>query len=241
MKQGQVRKCRVGVAIGASTLLLGVSLASAATPTSSVSPRLRAQARALYAPVKAYEAATTRAQRAGSHTAGIRVGKVINACQAPYLKRLQSRRAAKVDDLWQHATLLETYQVEVKAVGTPLAALATSWRAMSLGNRTMNTFVHAMAAEFRATLDARGFDSCAFVRGIAAHHFSFAWARRSVGGVEAARWWAQISRAGDRTDPFWRYVLPTTMPGAPPPPGPGPHLFTSQQLAILANLPGEIS
>jgi hypothetical protein len=226
---------------GASTLVIalgvGASPVLAGTSTSSASPSLRAQARELYAPVSTYEHPTTPAERARSRPAATRVGKVINACQAPYLKRLQNSRRAKLDMLWDHATLLQTYQADIKPVSTQLTMLTASWASLSLRNRAMNEFVHAVAAEFKVTLDAAPFNSCAFVRGIAAHHFSYAWAKQSADGVQAAQWWKQISQAGNRTGLFWSLV------GASEPPGrssPGAKLFTTHQLIVLANLPGEI-
>jgi hypothetical protein len=44
------------------------------------------------------------------------------------------------------------------------------------------------------------------VKAIAAHHFSYVWAKTSSYGLQAARWWRTISRAGDRTAAFWKYV-----------------------------------
>jgi hypothetical protein len=171
------------VGAGASTLVIalgvGASPALAGTLSSSVSSTLRAQTRELYAPARTYEHSTTPAQRARSGFAARRVGKVIDACDAPYLKRLLGRRAAKLDRLWNHATLLQTYQADVKAVSTQLTTLAASWAALTLRNRAMNEFVHAVAAEFRATLAVAPFDSCGFVNAVAAHHFSYAWAKRS--------------------------------------------------------------
>jgi hypothetical protein len=39
----------------------------------------------------------------------------------------------------------------------------------------MNALAHALAAEFEASLTLQRFDACSFIRGIAAHHFSYAW------------------------------------------------------------------
>jgi hypothetical protein len=101
----------------------------------------------------------------------------------------------------------------------------------------MNSFAHALAGEFRATLDAPPFDSCGFVKAIAAHRFSYAWAKKSSYGAQARRWWQQISEAGDRAGPFWSYVY-ATEPGGPP--ALGAQLFTRAELTVLANLPGEL-
>lgn len=85
--------------------------------------------------------------------------------------------------------------------------------------------------------DGHRIDACSFIRGIAAHHFSYAWARRSPVGKLAELYWTRLSTAGNRTDRFWRFVVAS-------PPGksaPGAKLFTKHQLSVLANLPGEIS
>jgi hypothetical protein len=234
---------RAGGGAAALVLALGVgaspTLAAAATP--ALSPALRAQASDLYAPVTRYEHSTTPAQRARSGSTALHVGKVIDACDAPYRHRIdlsRSKQEAKLYMLWSHATLLQTYQADVTPVAAQLTKLAASWAALSLRNRAMNEFVHAVAAEFQATLAAPPFDSCAFVKAVAAHHFSYAWAMRSSDGVQAARWWRQISQAGNRTGPFWRYVYPNS--GGPEPPNAGAHLFTKRELAVLPNLPGEL-
>ena len=144
--------------------------------------------------------------------------------------------------LWNNATLLQTYQADVNPVATQLTVLAASWAWLSLGNRAMNAFAHAVATEFRATLDAAPFDSCGFVKAIAAHHFSYAWAKHSSYGMQAARWWQETLQAGNRASAFWRYVSPPPAgPGLPPPHTPGTSLFTQNQLVVLSNLPGEIS
>jgi hypothetical protein len=217
---------------------LGASPVLAGTSTSSVSAALRAQARELYAPVRTYEHSTTPAERARSGSDARRVGKVISSCQAPYLKRLGGSRAAKLNMLWNHATLLQTYQADVKPVATQLTTLAASWAARSLRSQAMNEFVHAIAAEFQATLRAAPFDSCGFVKGIATHHFSYAWAKQSSYGVQAAHWWKQILQASSRTAPFWSFVGVSQPAGTS---SPGAKLFTTHELNVLANLPGEIS
>lgn len=226
--------CALAVALG-----VGASPALAGPSTSSASSSLRAQARRLYAPVRKYEQSTTAAQRTRSRSAARHVGKVIDACQAPYLKRL--RPTTKLDMLWNNATLLQTYQADVNPVATPLARLAHSWATLSLLSPPLNEFAHAVATEFRATLGSAPFDSCGFIKAIAAHHFSYGWAKHSSYGQQAARWWKQILRAGDRAAAFWRFVSPTPAgPGLPPPRTPGTSLFTQNQLVVLANLPGEI-
>jgi hypothetical protein len=239
-----VRRVGAGAVLLIIALVIGACPVLAGTSTSSVSPALRAQARELYAPVNAYEHSTTPAERARPRAASMRVGKVIDACQAPYAKRLtQGLTVGKSPRyelymLWSHATLLQTYQADVKPVATQLTQLAASWAALSLRTRVMDEFVHAVAAEFRATLGTPPFDSCGFVKAIAAHHFSYGWAKQSAYGVQAALWWKQISQAGDRTAAFWRYVYPNF--GGPEPPNAGAHLFTKRELVVLPNLPGEL-
>jgi hypothetical protein len=226
--------CALAIALG-----VGASPVLAGTATSSVSPALRAQARELYAAVRRYERSTTPTERARSRAAARHVGKVIDACQAPYLKKLTQgvydNNRFKLYSLYEKGILLETYQADVKPVAAQLATLAASWARLSLRNRALNAFAHALAAEFHATLDAAPFDGCGFVTGIAAHHFSYAWAKRSSYGLQAKHWWTEISRAGDRVGPFWNYVNPATLGGL------GLPLFTNKQLAVLANLPGELS
>ena len=238
---------RVGAGASALAIALGVGASPvlAGTSTSAVSPRLRAQARGLYAAVRTYERSTTPSERARSRSAARRVGKVIDACQAPYQKQLfqgfvvGNNSRFKLYSLYENGTLLETYQADVNPVATQLATLAASWAALSLDNRAMNEFVHGLAAEFRATLDAAPFDSCGFVKAIAAHHFSYAWAEQSSYGVQAARWWKQISRAA-KASPFWSHFC-LACSGRPPSSEPGAHLFTKKQLVVLSNLPGELS
>ncbi|MHB1570556.1 MAG: hypothetical protein ACYC0H_15330 [Solirubrobacteraceae bacterium] len=145
----------------------------------------------------------------------------------------------KLGSLWNNATLMQIYQAEVKPVATQLRALAASWAALSVKDRPMNLFVHAVAAEFQASLDAAPFDSCAFVRQVAAHHFSYRWARQSSDGVQAEQWWNQISQAGDRTSAFWRFVYPN-VPGEQQPTYAGANLFTKNELVVLPSLPGEL-
>ena len=100
----------------------------------------------------------------------------------------------------------------------------------------MNKFVHALADEFNASLDPPRQDACAFVKSIAAHHFSFAWARNSHAAKLAEHWWTTMRTAP--AGPFWTFVGASGVPG---PPAPGSKLFTNHQLKVLANLPGEIS
>jgi hypothetical protein len=128
-------------------------------------------------------------------------------------------------------------RADVTPVAAQLTSLAAAWAALSLRDRAMNDFVHGVAAEFQATL-APPFDSCGFVKGIGAHRFFYAWAKRSSYGVQATRWWRQISQAGNRTNLFWRYVYPNF--GEAEPPNAGAHLFTERELVVLPNLPGEL-
>ena len=211
-------------------------------------PALMKQAAALDEPLETYEHATTAAQRASSRAAAQRVGATINPCDARYSKQLflnlnlaskqkAMQQRVKLYELWDHVSLMQTYQADVAPVASQLAQLASSWDALSLKNQTMNGFVHAVAAEFQASLTAPPIDTCTFVKAVAAHHFSYEWARNSSFGRQATHWWAGISTAGNRTASFWSYVQP---PKAGKPDSPGLHLFTQAQLSAISNLPGEL-
>ena len=211
-------------------------------------PALMKQATALDEPLETYEHATTAAQRARSRAAGQRVGTTINPCDGRYSKQLflnlnlaskqkAMRQRVKLYELWNHVSMMQIYQADVAPVASQLAQLASSWQALSLKNQVMNGFVHAVAAELEASLTAPPIDTCAFVQAVAAHHFSYNWARNSSFGRQATHWWAEISTAGNRTASFWRYVQP---PKAGKPDGPGLHLFTQAQLIALGGLPGEL-
>lgn len=196
---------------------------------------LRAQARQLYAPAAAYERSTTSAQRARVNLAKAKDGRRIDACQAHYLRRLGAGN--KLYSLYEHGTLMEQYQSAVAPVALQLTALAGSWARLQLTNRAMNALAHALAAELEASLTLPRFDACSFIRGIAAHHFSYAWARRSPAGRLAELYWTRLLTAGDRTGPFWKFVF-ASQPGKS---APGAKLFTKHRLRVLANLPGELS
>ena len=197
---------------------------------------LRAQAGLLYAPVAVFERSLSKALRARINSAKRADGRRLNACQAPYLRRLQTRGLRRVDGLYQHASLMEQYQSAVAPIASRLTTLSRAWTRLRLPNRPMNEFVHALADEFNASLDSRRQDACAFVKSIAAHHFSYTWARNSHASKLAERWWTTMVTA--RVEPFWTFVGATGLPG---PPAPGAKLFTGHQLGVLANLPGEIS
>lgn len=197
-----------------------------------------AQARQLYAPVGLFLRSTTPAERAESNASVKADSHRVNACQAPYFKSLfQGLRGGsryKLYRLYENYALIESYQSRITPVTAPLTVLAQSLARLRLSNPIMQSFAQALAAEFHATLDAPRFDSCAFLRGLAAHHFSLAWAQRSSYGKTATRVWAQLSAAGNRAGRFWAWV---NVEGQP---GPGAQLFTHAQLQHLANLPGEV-
>jgi hypothetical protein len=197
---------------------------------------LRAQAGLLYAPVAVFERSLSKSLRARINSSKTTDGRRLNACQAPYLRRLQTRRLQRVDGLYQNASLMEQYQSAVAPVASKLTTLSGAWTRLHLPNRPMNEFVHALADEFNASLDPPRQDACAFVKSIAAHHFSYAWARNSHAAKLAEHWWTTMRTAP--AGPFWTFVGATGLPG---PPAPGAKLFTSHQLEVLANLPGEIS
>jgi hypothetical protein len=195
---------------------------------------LPAQARLLYAPVARFERSLSKSQRAGINSSKTRDGRRINRCQAPYIHRLQKQQ--KVFGFWQNAALMEQYQSAVAPVASQLTSLADAWTRLHLSNRPMNEFVHALADEFNASLLSPREDACTFIKTIAAHHFSYAWARHSSAGKLTQRWWTTMRTAP--AGPFWSFVGATGVPG---PPAPGAKLFTQHQLVVLSNLPGEIS
>jgi hypothetical protein len=197
---------------------------------------LRAQARLLYAPVAVFERSFSRSLRARSKAAATTVGRRLTACQAPFYADLQARRRRRVDGLYENAALMEQYQRAVAPIASQLATLSGAWTRLRLPKRPMNEFVHAMADEFNASLDSPRQDACAFVKSIAAHHFSYAWTRKSHAAKLAERWWRTMLTAP--AEPFWTFVGGTGVPG---PPAPGAKLFTNHQLLVLANLPGEAS
>ena len=197
---------------------------------------LRAQARLLYAPVAVFERSFSRSLRARSKSAQTTVGHRLDACQAPFLRRLMTRRRQRVDRLYENAALMEQYQSAVAPIARQLTTLSGAWTRLHLRTRPMNEFVHALADEFNASLDSPRQDACAFVKSIAAHRFSYAWARKSPAAKLAERWWRTMLTAP--AEPFWTFVGATGVPG---PPAPGANLFTNHQLLVLANLPGEAS
>lgn len=197
---------------------------------------LRAQARLLYAPVAGFERSFSRSLRARSKSAKTTDGRRLDACQAPFLRRLMTRRRQRVDGLYENAALMEQYQSAVAPIASQLTTLSGAWTRLHLRTRPMNEFVHALADEFNASLDSPRQDACAFIKSIAAHHYSYEWARKSHAAKLAERWWRTMLTAP--AGPFWTFVGATGVPG---PPAPGAKLFTNHQLLVLANLPGEAS
>jgi hypothetical protein len=197
---------------------------------------LRVQARLLYAPVAVFERSFSRSLRARSKSAKTTDGRRLDACQAPFLGRLQARRRQRVDGLFENAAGMDESQSAVAPIASQLATLSGAWTRLHLRTRPMNEFVHALADEFNASLDPPRQDACAFIKSIAAHQFSYAWARNSRAGKLAERWWTTMRTAP--AGPFWTFVGASGLPG---PPAPGAKLFTNHQLTVLANLPGEIS
>jgi hypothetical protein len=205
------------------------------------SPALLAQANALYQPVEAFERSVTAAETASSKATLARVTRQTNACDAPYSRQL----TGEVDQLWNDVSGLQQTQVRVTAIASQLRTLTSAWTALSLKNTAMDQFAHATASEMDATLNAAPISTCAFVRALAAHHFSYKWARQSSYGVEASDWWRLTLKYSNQASAFWRYVNPPTLyantadvyrAG-----GAGWRLFTNAQHNALANLPGEAS
>jgi hypothetical protein len=211
-------------------------------------PALIAQANALYQPVKVFERSITAAQTARINLAKGRITRQINACDAPYGHQLFQVKVGtekqKLYMLWSYISGLQDYEVDVAAYAPQLRAVVSSWMALSLKSQAMNKFAHATAAELNVTLNAPPVNTCAFVRAVAAHHFSYAWARTSTYGIEALNWHRQTLKDGNQAAAFWRYVTPPTLwyhtSDIARPGGPGWRLFTHQQSSQLANLPGEL-
>jgi hypothetical protein len=211
-------------------------------------PALIAQADALYRPVKAFEQSTTAAQTASANAAKARVTRETNACDARYSHQLFQVRVGtanyKLYTLWSEVSMMQQDEVEVSAFAPQLRTLASSWMALSLKNAAMNQFAHAIASELSATLNAPSISTCAFVQAVAAHHFSYTWARSSSYATEAAAWQQQTLKYGNQAAIFWRYSNPPTLyaktSDVARAGGPGWRLFTHEQASRLANLPGEI-
>jgi hypothetical protein len=207
------------------------------------------RAKALYQPIIAYARATTVAQRAKSGAAAGRVGGTMDACDSPYQKQLfnglvvgsKNKVMQRRDDLymlWNHVTLMQTYQADVAPLAPQLKQLVASWSHLSAGTKLMNEFAHAIATELIASLTDPKINGCAFVRAVAAHHFSYAWARNSSYAKLAISWWKTVSAAGNRATAFTTFVQPPMFGRSG---GAGQHLFTTRELSGLFNLPGELS
>lgn len=206
------------------------------------------QANELYAPVEAYERSITAAEKDHARASSAHTTAAVNACDQRYRSQLfrplniaskqpaMERRVA-LYNLWDHVATMQTYQTDIAPFAKQIAHLAATWKTLSLNTAQMNEFAHAMASEFDASLQAAPISTCTFVADVAAHHFSYQWARNSTIGSEATRWWSEITAAGSQTASFWTY---TELPKAGEPESPGAHLFTTAQLQTLANLPGEI-
>jgi hypothetical protein len=196
------------------------------------------QAQQLYAPVSHFLRSTTAADRAELNASAKADTHRVNACQAPYSKQLFQGLVGgpkyQLYNLYERGTLMESYQSRDAPVAAPLSVLAQSLDRLTLSNPIMQSFAQALATEFHATLDAPTFSSCAFLKGLAAHHFSLAWAKRSSYGRTATRFWNQINAAGNRASRFWAWVEVAGKAG------PGAKFFTKAQLQHLANLPGEL-
>lgn len=211
-------------------------------------PALIAQANALYQPVQVFERSITPAETARTNAAKARLTRHINACDAPYGHQLFQVKAGterqKVYTLWSYVSGMQDYEIDVAAYAPQLRVLTAAWAALALKNPAMNKFAHAIAAELNATLNAPPVNTCAFVRALAAHHFSYRWARTSAYAIDASNWNRQTRKNGNQASEFWRYITPPTLwyhtSDIAHPGGPGWRLFTHKQSSQLANLPGEI-
>lgn len=220
----------------------------AANQTQSGPPDLIAQANQLYQPVATYKASVTTAQTNDADAAKAHVTQEINACDRPYGRQLfqviAGTRKYKLYMLWDAVSTMQDYEADVEAYAPQLRTLTASWTALSLASPQMNEFAHATAAEIEDTLNAPPMNTCAFVNQLAAHHFSYQWAKNSTDAVEAASWQQQTLQDGNQTSAFWRYVQAPIFyshtkvvyrAG-----GLGWKLFTQAQTRALANLPGEV-
>jgi hypothetical protein len=212
--------------------------AAISTAAALQTPSLRAQAQQLYTPAGLFYRSLTAAQKTRLGQAAKLDGKRIDACQAPYAKRLLvgfrvGSERYKLYALYEHGALMQQYQSRVAVVAPELKAAAWAWAQMTLANKTMQRFAHALAAEFATSLNHPKFHTCEFIRQLARHHFSLAWAQHSPSGEEAQQWWNDISGAGIQAGAFWNYIQSKRIERQ--------RLLSTAQLTKLANLPGEIS
>jgi hypothetical protein len=241
------KRCGVSSRPGSSHGAIPLIYMSGSNDKQTGPPAQIAQADALYRPVKVFEQSITAAQTARANAAKARVARETNACDAPYSRQLFEVRSGttkyKLYTLWNYISGMQTNEAAVSALTPQLRALASSWMALSLKNPAMNAFAHATAAELTATLSAPAISTCAFVQALAAHHFSYKWARTSSYATDATAWQQQTLKDGDQATAFWRYINPPTLyantSDVARPGGPGWHLFTQAQTKTLANLPGE--
>jgi hypothetical protein len=242
------KSCNLSPAVGSGHGAPTPVLEAASNNQQAGPPALIAQANALYQPVKIFEASITAAQTARATATKTRVTNETNACDAPYSHQLFQVRPgserSKVNGLWNYVSEMQNYEIGISTVAPQLRTLASSWMALSLKNPAMNQYAHAIAAELNTTLNAAPVNTCAFVRGVAAHHFSYPWARNSINGAAASTWYKQTLKDGNQVSAFWRYIARPTLyantSDVVQAGGPGWRLFTHEQSSTLANLPGEI-
>jgi hypothetical protein len=207
----------------------------------SVPPALMAQANALYAPVEAFEDAMSRKQLAEMLARGRAYTSQVNRCQAPYQRlfhAIYGTPGERLYMLYENGVLLGQHQSTLAPIATQLGALAQAWGAIKLTSPILRQFARGMALELRAALTRPQFDTCTFIREIAAHNYSYGWAKGSSFGRALRTYNEHITSAGTLTSAFWSYVYGRFATRTPD--GPGKNLFTIRQLHVLANLPGEI-
>jgi hypothetical protein len=204
-----------------------------AGPTSS-------QARALYAPVTAFERAVSRKQLKEVKSRTLVYARKVDKCQAPYQNQLFTSGDNAQENLYQlyeNGSLLGQEQFQLRPVARQLRKLAGAWATVQIASPILRHFARGVAIEIHADVAKPTFDTCAFVKQIAAHHYSYAWAKNSSFARLVDAFQHRILKGAALTDLFWRYVYGT--PSEPPPRGIGNGLFTRHQLHVLANLPGE--
>ena len=150
----------------------------------SGSHTLLSQADALYKPVQAYQSSVTAAQDNRARAAKASFTKQLNACDAPYGHQLFMVKAGtekqKLYMLWADASGMQNQEVRRRRLLAATRELTSSWAALSVNNKTIAASRERSPLEIDASLDAPRMNTCAFVRAIAAHHFSYQWARHSA-------------------------------------------------------------
>jgi hypothetical protein len=191
----------------------------------------RDQALELYAPVVAFDRATTAHQRAQMRAAPRTLATRINACQTRYAKPLFRSMTAhspnyKVYRLYELGATLQDTQATEAVVAPQVATAAHSWATMVLKDPRLQRVAKALAAQIEASLSAPKLDGCTFLHELQQHHFSLSWARASVYGKTATRFEREASKEAAGVSLGYRYLLEQK------------HLLTFDQWSGIVNFPG---